>query len=195
MTLSKADVSSDSLLNAAWLDALEETHEQNQQTGMATALGCILLDRWKELRQRFGYRHLFNLRQQLTELCREQLGQAVEIDSLNEAGIMLRWSASNDPETQARALFERLSMHEFRVGEESIALTASMSMGLLDGEATDLDAAAVAVVSRAETLRADGCSPCATTASGSCFSRCCRHPVKMSRAFRCCPACAIPRVA
>jgi EAL domain-containing protein (putative c-di-GMP-specific phosphodiesterase class I) len=123
---------------------------------LASGLVCVMLDRWRDLRGRFGYAGLYALRDQVQALLLADAEQTLQVFPLNEASLLLLLPPGEAIHERAKRLFALIGAHEFAMDTESVAITVSMSSCALTEAFADADSALVRLVSQTESLRNSG---------------------------------------
>ncbi len=146
--------------HGSFLKALEQafrslSHKSNQGSG---GLICVVIDHFTDLRDRLGYSGLVELDQQLADIVLDQLGKdSVSFSPrLMEVVVLVEHSGLDELKEQAERLFEALNHHDFPLGDDSVAITVSMTVCGLDMRFTSADRMLVEVIKGAESLSRAG---------------------------------------
>lgn len=146
--------------NENFLAALEAEYQafSRSEVTQASALVCLTVDHWRDLRAEFGYSGLLRLRGQLARLCRSGFESVLAMTTLNPTTLVL---LIRGPDTDAlraacRRVFDQIKGSAFALGDDSVAITPSVSLCPFDLRFSESGRMLVEVVSRAEGLQKHG---------------------------------------
>lgn len=139
-------------LDQAYLDFTEPLPSS------ASALVCVLVDHWSDLREEYGYAGLFELRRQVRALFDRHFDKLVDVLQLSESGMvaLVQGADSDSLRDASQALFEQLSSTGFELGGDQVAITVSLGFCAFDLRFTEGGQMLTEVVSRTEDLRRQG---------------------------------------
>jgi EAL domain-containing protein (putative c-di-GMP-specific phosphodiesterase class I) len=154
MSPGKSKRAAEAMLPTDFLEALSGA--AGKPVEHSSALLCVMLDSWQDLRSRFGYAGLYSLRSQLSTLLVDALGSGARWMPLNESALVfLLPPGKQSVAALGEGLVRQVAAHEFSMQDDSIALSVTIC-GLGLGAEEAADAALVRVVSQSENLRQAG---------------------------------------
>lgn len=143
-----------------FLQALDESFQALTENSGDDAGGlvCVTIDHWHELRDRFGYRGLFELRGQVRDLLVSGLDESPPLFMPDQSTVVvLLGGADRGPLMPwGESLFETLNHQEFPLEDEVVAITATVTVCPMDLRFSDANTMLVATVRRAERLSSSG---------------------------------------
>jgi EAL domain-containing protein (putative c-di-GMP-specific phosphodiesterase class I)/GGDEF domain-containing protein len=120
----------------SFLKGLDRTFRSLSNTAdqVAGGLVCVVIDHFADLRDRLGYSGLVELDQQLQQVVLDQLGENSSLFSPGLTGVVSLVEQTEPDELRDRAgrLFRELNHHDFPLGDDSIAITVSLTFCALD---------------------------------------------------------------
>jgi len=146
--------------NDKFLAALEAEYRafSSPDSSQSSALVCLSVDHWQDLRQEFGYSGLLRLRGRLARLCRSELDSLVAMTALTPTTLVLLIRGSNVDVLRkaSRNLLDQIKDSAFALGEDSVAITLSVGFCPFDLRFSRSGRMLVEVVSQAERLQRHG---------------------------------------
>lgn len=124
----------------------------------ASALICVLVDHWQDLREEYGYAGLFALRKQMRPQFDRHFDQVDDALVLSESGLvaLVQGQDIDSLRESSRALFQALSSRTYEIGGDQAAVTVSLGFCAFDLRYTDGSQMLTEAVSRTEDLRRHG---------------------------------------
>ncbi len=101
---------------------------------VAGGLICVVIDHFAEIRDRLGYAGLVDLDQQVCRVVEEQLGTNSLLfnPGLMEVVALVEQVEPVELKNRAGCLFQELNHHDFPMGDDSVAITVSLTVCALD---------------------------------------------------------------
>ncbi|MEE4331520.1 MAG: EAL domain-containing protein [Wenzhouxiangella sp.] len=124
----------------------------------ASAMLCLSVDHWQDLREDFGYSGLLRLRGRLARVCRSGLESLVAMTSLTPTTLVLlvRGSDIDALRGTCRELFDQINQTAFPLGDDSVAITLSAGFCPFDLRFQNSERMLVETVARVEGLQQHG---------------------------------------
>lgn len=143
-----------------FLSELNAAYEAFSGTETQAPCGCfcLMLDHWDRLRRQRGYSGMVHLLSQVVGLIDDHLDVEVRVVRLNERALLglLPHSSLRTTQKQMTKLFRELESATFGVGDESLALSCTLSYLDMDHRFTDADQLLLRLILGAEKVSAGG---------------------------------------
>jgi EAL domain-containing protein (putative c-di-GMP-specific phosphodiesterase class I)/GGDEF domain-containing protein len=118
-------------------------------------VACILLNHWREIRDRFGFKVLEDLEDQIEQRVLEGLDEQdffLKISDSSLIGILAPGPEGRDVEQWSRGMLERLTEPPYRIGTRQITPTFSIGFCWFDRRVRDIEEALLDAMQMAEQL-------------------------------------------